>query len=278
MNFLFKKDIKKMNYLAVILLIFVLAYFFILIFTYFFQRNLLYHPKVNNYLDDKILVNVKKVKITTEDNIELLSWYHNKNNKDYKTILFLHGNAGSLENRIHKINHFKDININFIIISWRGFSGNMGNPSEKGLYEDANAAIRWLKSNGIEEKNIIIYGESLGTAIAIEVAQNKNFAGIILESPFTSMSNLGKKKYPFLPVNLLLKDKYQSDIKIKNIKSPILIMHGKVDNVVPFTMGKKIYELANIPKYSYFTEYDNHMMEYDEKLLNVLKKYIYSLN
>tara|TARA_B100001175_G_C19404184_1_gene587812 strand:- start:742 stop:981 length:240 start_codon:yes stop_codon:yes gene_type:complete len=79
-------------------------------------------------------------------------------------------------------------------------------------------------------------------------------------------------------VNLLLKDKYQSAVKIKNIKSPILIMHGKVDNVVPFSMGKKIYELANIPKYFYFTEYDNHMMEYDEKLLNVLKKYIYSLN
>ena len=73
-------------------------------------------------------------------------------------------------------------------------------------------------------------------------------------------------------------DLYILDNRTKNIKSPILIMHGKVDNVVPFSMGKKIYELANIPKYSYFTEYDNHMMEYDEKLLNVLKKYIYSLN
>ena len=278
MNFLFKKNIRKMNYFAVILLTFVIAYFLILILTYFFQRNLLYHPKVNNYLEDKILVNIKKVKIKTKDNIELLSWYHNKSKRDYKTLLFLHGNAGSLENRIHKINHFKDMNINFIIISWRGFSGNNGNPSEKGLYEDANAAVRWLKSNGIEEKNIIIYGESLGTAIAIEVAQNKNFAGIILESPFTSMTSLGKKKYPILPVSLLLKDKYQSDIKIRNINSPILIMHGKVDNVVPFAMGKKIYELANTPKYSYFTEYDNHMMQYDEKLINVLKKYIYSLN
>ena len=79
-------------------------------------------------------------------------------------------------------------------------------------------------------------------------------------------------------MSLLLKDKYQSDIKIRNINSPILIMHGKVDNVVPFAMGKKIYELANTPKYSYFTEYDNHMMQYDEKLINALKKYIYSLN
>ena len=278
MNFLFKKDTKKMNYLAVILLTFVFAYFLLLIFTYFFQRNLLYHPNVNSYSDDKILVNIKKVKIKTNDNIDLISWYHNKNKKDYKTILFLHGNAGSLENRIHKINHFKNMNVNFLIIAWRGFSGNEGSPTEEGLYEDANAAVRWLEFNGIKKKNIIIYGESLGTAIALEIAQNKNFAGIILESPFTSMIDVGKKKYPILPVKLLLKDKYQSDIKIKNIQSPILIMHGKADNLVPFNMGEKMYELADNPKYSYFTEYDNHMMHYDEKLVSVLKKFIKSLN
>ncbi len=92
------------------------------------------------------------------------------------------------------------------------------------------------------------------------------------------MIEAGKDKYPYLPVKFLLKDKYESEKKIKNIKSPILIMHGKVDNIVPFYMGKKMYELANNPKYSYFSEYDDHMMEYNEKLLNVLKKFIYSLN
>ena len=92
------------------------------------------------------------------------------------------------------------------------------------------------------------------------------------------MTSLGKKKYPILPVSLLLKDKYQSDIKIRNINSPILIMHGKVDNVVPFAMGKKIYEIANEPKFSYFTKYDNHMMEYDEKLVLALKSFFKSLN
>ena len=193
-------------------------------------------------------------------------------------VLFLHGNAGTLENRIHKINHFKDININFLLVAWRGFNGNEGKPTEQGLYEDARSAVRWLKSKGILEENIIIYGESLGTGIATEIAQNKNFAGIILESPFTSMIDAGKTKYPYLPVRFLLKDKYESNKKIKNIKSPILIMHGKVDNIVPFYMGKKIYELANEPKYSYFSEYDDHMMEYNDKLLNHLKKFISSLN
>jgi len=278
MNFLFSKNLIKMNYLALILIITLLIYFFILVSTYVFQRSLLYHPSENNYSGDEILVPVEKVKIKTQDNIELVSWYHNKNSNDYKTILFLHGNAGSLENRIHKINHFKDMKVNFLIIAWRGFSGNKGNPTEKGLYEDARSAIRWLESNNVKEKNIIIYGESLGTGIATEIAQNKNFAGVILESPFTSMIDAGKDKYPYLPVKFLLKDKYESDKKIKNINSPILIMHGRVDNIVPFHMGKKMYELANDPKYSYFSEYDDHMMEYNEKLLNALKDFINGLN
>ena len=278
MNFLFKKNLKKMNHFTTILLTFILIYFFILISTYIFQRNLLYHPSENNYSGDKLDVSIIKVKITTQDDIELLSWYHNKDADKYKTILFLHGNAGSLENRIHKINHFKDMNVNFLLVAWRGFSGNKGKPTEKGLYEDARSAVTWLKSRGVKENNIIIYGESLGTGVATEIAQNKNFAGIILESPFTSMIDAGKDKYPYLPVRLLLKDKYESDKKIKNINRPILIMHGKVDNIVPFYMGKRIYELANEPKYSYFSEYDDHMMEYNEKLLKALKDFINSLN
>jgi uncharacterized protein len=269
--------LKKMKYLIIILLTFSIIYFLIVVLMYIFQRNLLYHPTENNYSNDQLSVSVERIKIKTQDNIELISWYHNKNLNEYKTILFLHGNAGSLTNRIHKINHFKNMNVNFLIIAWRGFSGNEGYANEKGLYEDARSAIRWLKSMGIKEKNIIIYGESLGTAIAIEVAQNRNFAGIILESPFTSMINAGKDKYPYLPIKLMLKDKYETNKKIKNVFSPILIMHGKVDNIVPFYMGQKIYELANEPKYFYISEYDDHMMEFNKKLLNRLKVFINSL-
>jgi len=268
---------KKMTLINILILI-LLGYLIITFALYFFQRNLLYYPAINNYSGEKLNVPVEKVKIKTEDNIELLSWYHKKNSGDYKTILFLHGNAGTLENRIYKINHLKNMNVNFLIIAWRGFSGNKGKPTEKGLYEDAKSALRWLANKGVKEESIIIYGESLGTGVATEIAQNKNFAGVILETPFTSMVSVGKSMYPFFPVSILLKDKYESDKKIKNIKSPILIMHGEVDKLVPFWMGKKLYNLANEPKYSYFSKYDDHMMEYDEKLLNELKKFIHSLN
>jgi len=267
-----------MKYLTIISIVFVIIYSLVLTLTYIFQRNLLYHPTENNYSGDQLLVDIEKVKIKTSDNIELMSWYHNKDFNKYKTILYFHGNTGSLESRIHKINHFKDINVNFLIFAWRGFSGNKGKPTEKGLYEDAKSAVKWLKLKGINEENIILYGESLGTGVAVEIAQNKNFSGVILESPFTSMIDTGKDKYPFLPVRFLLKDKYENNRKIKNIKSPILVMHGKIDKIVPFYMGKKIYELANEPKYFYFSQYEDHMMNYDEKLVKVLKKFIYSLN
>ena len=268
---------KKMYNLFLVSLV-VLVYLLVTLGLYIFQRNLLYHPTENNYYGDKLTVKIEKVKIKTDDNIDLLAWYHNKDIKKFKTILYLHGNAGSLENRIHKINHFKDMNINFILLAWRGFSGNKGKPTEQGLYQDARSAVKWLINQGVTEENIIIYGESLGTGVATEIAQNKNFAGVILESPFTSMIDLGKKYYPIFPVKLLLKDKYESEKKIKNLKSPLLVMHGKKDKIVPFYMGEKIFDMANNPKFNYFTEMDDHMMNYDENLINEIDLFIRTLN
>ena len=265
-----------MNFYTTSILAIVFFYILLLIAVFFFQRNLLYHPTLDNYIKNQNMpepTEIEKVKITTNDNIDLVGWFYNKDLNKFKTILFFHGNAGSLENRTYKLNHFKNLNVNFLIIAWRGFSGNKGKPSEKGLYEDANSAIRWLKT-----KNIVLYGESLGTGVAVEISQNKNYAGIILESPFTSMVDMGKKYYPFFPIRLLLKDKFESYKKIINVFSPLLVMHGKVDKIVPYKMGKKIYELANEPKSFYTQEYGDHMVEFDEKLLLALEKFINSLN
>ena len=270
-----------MNFYTTGLLALVSFYLLLLIIVFFFQGSLLYHPSVDNYIKDQAArepTGIEKIKITTKDKIDLVGWFYNKNSENFKTILFFHGNAGSLENRTYKLNHFKDLNLNFLIIAWRGYSGNKGKPNEAGLYEDARSAIKWLQTQGVNEKNIILYGESLGTGVAVEIAQNKNYAGIILESPFTSMVHMGKKYYPFFPVSYLLKDKFENYKKINSVSVPILIMHGKVDKIVPFAMGKKMYELANEPKFFYSQEYGDHMVEYDEKLLQALKNFIQSLN
>ena len=266
-----------MSFTKLIILI-VVTYCLLLTFIFFYQRKLLYYPNFNNHVTGHDLVHsIEKINIKTEDNIDLKGWFHLKDLKK-KTILFFHGNAGTLDDRIYKLNFLGNLDINFLIIAWRGYSGSIGKPTELGLYQDAKSAVNWLNLKGIEDKNIILYGESLGTAVAIEIGQNKNFAGIILEAPFTSMVDIGKKHYPFFPVKLLLKDKFDSQKKIKNINSPILVMHGKKDTVVPFYMGEKIYDLANKPKYSYFVDLDDHMMNFDLNLIKAIETFVKGLN
>ena len=259
------------------ILLLILIYVGITVVIYFYQRKLLYHPFSTQITGEGLIHNFETINFKTPDNLLLKGWFQLKDSKK-KTILFLHGNAGNLDNRIDKLNFLGNMDINFLIISWRGYSGNPGNPSETGLYKDALGGIEWLNKKGISNDRIILYGESLGTAITTEVAQNENFAGIILEAPFTSMVDMGQKIYPIFPVKFLLKDKYESKNKIKNIKSPILVLHGRKDKIVPFYMGEKIFEMANSPKFKYFTDLDDHMMNFDEKLVNEIDLFIRNLN
>lgn len=263
-----------MKYLYFTVSSIIIAYIVVIIFVYFYQRNLLYHPSENNYQNDTIQFNNQEIFIKVNDEIKLKSWIINKDLKNFKTLVFFHGNAGDLSNRIYKLNELDKLNINILLISWRGFSGNEGYPTEKNLYEDAEAAIKWLNKKKVSNSQIILYGESLGTGVAVEIASKNNFNSIILESPFTSIENSAKIYYPYLPVSFLLKDRYDSISKIKKINSPILIMHGRKDDIVPFFMGKKLFEKANSPKDSYFTDIDDHMMEFNSQLLNKIKDFI----
>ena len=267
--------ITKMTVFYIISFI-IVVYLIILTVIYFSQRSLMYHPTENNYLDEnKLNHKIEKIKIPSD--FELSSWYFKKN-ANFKTLLFFHGNAGSLENRIYKLNDLSKLDLNYLIIAYRGFSGNQGAPSEEGLYKDARAAKYWLNLNNISDENIIVYGESLGTAVAIDLAKDHKFAGIILESPFTSMVKLSRKYYPWAPTSLLLKDKYETDKKINKVFSPILILHGRKDNIVPFQMGEELFKKANNPKYNYFIDNDDHMMDFNDNLVNSINKFISSLN
>ena len=263
-----------MKYSYLILSSIIIAYIILVILIYFYQRNLLYHPAENNYQNDKIQFDYEEVFIKVDHEIQLKSWIIKKDLKKLKTLIIFHGNAGHLSNRIYKLNELYKLDINVLLISWRGFSGNKGLPTEKNLYADAEASIKWLNEQGVNNKQIILYGESLGTGVAVEIGKKNNFNSIILESPFTSIEASAKMYYPYLPVKLLLKDKYDSISKIKMINNPILIMHGKKDDVVPFSMGKELFEKANRPKYSYFTSDDDHMMEFNTSLLEKIKEFI----
>ena len=263
-----------MKYLYLTLSSLIIAYLVVIIFIYFYQRNLLYHPSENNYQNDKIQFNYDEIFIRVDKKISLKSWIIKKDFMKYKTLIIFHGNAGHLSNRIYKLNELYKLDINILLISWRGFSGHAGSPTEQNLYKDAKAAIKWLNEQKITNDQIILYGESLGSGVAVEVGKENNFNSIILESPFTSIENSAKIYYPYLPVRLLLKDRYDSISKIKMIDYPVLIMHGKKDDVTPFSMGKELFEKANNPKHSYFTSDDDHMMEFNSELLNKIKDFI----
>jgi len=263
-----------MKYLYLALSSIVIAYLAVIIFIYFYQRNLLYHPSENNYQNDSVQFNYEEIFIEVEGEIKLKSWLINKDFTKFKTLLIFHGNAGDLTNRIYKLNELNKLDINILIISWRGFSGNKGFPTEKNLYRDAEAAINWLNKKGVNNNQIVLYGESLGTGVAVEMAKKNIFNSIILESPFTSIENSAKIYYPYLPVKFLLKDRFDSISKINSITAPVLIMHGEKDDVIPISMGKELFEKANNPKQSYFTSDDDHMMEFNSKLLNEIKNFI----
>ncbi len=263
-----------MKYFYILVASSLIIYLLLLTFIYLNQRNLLYLPSENNYLDDKINFQYEEYFIEVEDNIKLKSWLIKKDLKKYKTLLFFHGNAGNLFNRTYKLNRFNELDLNILIISWRSFSGNPGEPTELNLYEDARKAVKWLNEKDVKSENIILYGESLGTGVAVEIAQSNKFNSIILESPYTSMEKAAKIYYPYLPIKLLLKDKYNSEKKIKNINIPILIMHGKKDQIIPFHMGKKLFETANLPKEFLSIDDDDHMLTFNDKLLLEIKKFI----
>ena len=150
-----------MKYIYLAILSSLAGYALVLIFIYLNQRNLLYHPAENNYLNDKIEFNHKEVWIKTENDIKIKSWLIKKDLEKYKTLIFFHGNAGNLFNRVHKLNELNKLDINILIISWRGFSGNSGKPTEKNLYIDANQSVKWLNDLGVRTDKIILYGESL---------------------------------------------------------------------------------------------------------------------
>ena len=146
-----------MKYLYLALSSITLAYIIIVLFTYLYQRKLLYHPSENNYTGDEIQFEYEEVFIGVDKDIKLKSWFLEKDIKKYKTILYFHGNAGDLTNRVHKLNELNKLNVNILIISWRGFSGNLGEPTEKNLYNDARKSVEWLNNTGVINKLSLIH-------------------------------------------------------------------------------------------------------------------------
>ena len=225
----------------------IIAYAAVLVIMALFQRSLLYHPDTDLKLPQYYGLDMSAVTLTTQDNVKITAWFREaEKNGDY--LVYLHGNAQNISNRKPDLKAFMDEGFGIIAVSYRGFGTSEGSPSEEGLYNDARAAISFLKDKGIKEKNIILYGESLGTGIATKMATEIEAEALVLEAPYTSIADRAQEIYPFIPIKLLLRDNFESIEKIKTINIPVLILHGEKDMVVPTHHGKAVYAAANNPK------------------------------
>lgn len=249
------------------------CYLALLLLLFIFQRNLIYYPQYGNYDASQIPDEFQEVIIKTSDKIRIKGWLHEKDFSNKKTVLYFHGNAGSINNRLYRIEEFSKMDVNFLIISYRGFSKNEGKPSESGLYDDAESAVAFLENLGVEKNNIVLYGESIGTGVAIEIAQNEGYAGLILEAPYTSIVDIAKKMYPIFPVSVLLRDRFESIDKINNLKSPLLIFHGLNDDLIPIEMGRELFNKASEPKAMIETE-DSHSIQFDRNVILKIRQFI----
>jgi hypothetical protein len=259
-----------------------------MIFPRFIEKGLIFHPGKGNdsATPDVYGIEYDDVTFRTEDGLNLNGWFvpgrKSSPDADLHTLLWFHGNAGNINRRLDNIKMIYDrVPVNVFIIDYRQYGRSEGKVSEQGTYIDARAALAYLHSRKeINQEKIIFFGRSLGSAVAVELALKEKCRALILETPFTSIEEMGKMLYPFLPVSLLLKTKYDSLSKIGDIKVPVLIMHGDEDKLVPIEHGRKLYETANEPKEFYTIpgagHNDTHIVG-GEEYFDVIKRFVNKL-
>lgn len=213
---------------------------------YFMQRSMIYFPDKNKPPN---VEGVQSVKVTSEDGQKIESWYFPPSIGGQPIIIYYHGNAGHHAHRIHKAIHYLQAGYGVLLAEYRGYGGNSGDISEEGIYKDARAQISWLiNEQKISMEDIVIYGESIGSGPAVQMATEFPVKALVLEAPFASLYGLASSRYFFIPVNLLLKDRYMNSEKIKSVQAPLLIIHGTRDRTIPISSAKKLFEVANQPK------------------------------
>lgn len=218
-------------------------YIAVCLFMYVMQRHLIYFPSHELGASKKF----SEVKIQTEDHLELTAWYL-PGQKNHPTLIYFHGNSGNIAMREDNVASYLQRGMGVLLVEYRGYGGNQGEPTEVGLYRDAEAAYQFILNQDIASDSIVVFGESLGSAVAIELAKQYPVAAVILQSPLTSVADVGQLHYPFLPIKLLLKDRFNSIEKIDQINAPVIIAHGELDSVVPVRLANQLFSRALQPK------------------------------
>lgn len=217
-----------------------------------FEHNQVYYPsrtldangsELNRAFEDVFFV--------ASDGVKLNGWFYpaaTNSPRASLAVLVCHGNAGNISHRLGLCQSLLAAGVNVFLLDYRGYGRSEGRPSEEGTYRDAQAAYAWLRGKGFAGSNIVVYGESLGGGVAAELALREPVGGLILQSTFTSVPDLGAELFPWLPVRWLASVRYDTCRKLPRLKTPVLVMHSRADEMISFRHGEKNFAAANEPK------------------------------
>ena len=240
------------NSLISILFVILLVYCSLALYVYLMQPRLLFYPDLPGRelvaTPAGIGLEYETVTLTTEDGVSLGAWFI-PHTAARGTLLFLHGNAGNISHRLDSLRLFHELGLAVLIFDYRGYGESGGTPSEAGTYRDAMAAWRYLTGQRkIAAERIVLFGRSLGAGIAAELATRTRPGALIMESAFTSVPDMAAELYPWLPVRLLSRYRYDAREQLARINCPLLVAHSRDDEIIPFAHGQRLFEHAREPK------------------------------
>ncbi|HJT08428.1 MAG TPA: alpha/beta hydrolase [Stellaceae bacterium] len=225
---------------------------------YGIQRSLVFHPR-QGVPEQAEAAGMVPVKATAADGVTVVHWYAPAQPGQATVVLF-HGNGGTVTALGSWATALRARGLGVVLADYRGYSGNPGMPSEEGLYADARAILDWVAAHGIDDRHTVLLGWSLGTGIAVQMAIERPVAGVVLLAPYTSIVDVGARRYPIFPVSLLMRDRFDSMSKIAGVHAPVMVVTGERDLVVPPDMGHALFAAAHEPKRALFLPETGHLI------------------
>ena len=246
--------------MSVVFGVVVAIYLAILALLFLMQRSLLFVPDRQrpDLAEVQLDPAMRPIEILTADGLRLLAWYRPSPGHPGAVLVYLHGNAGHIGHRGDRVRPYLEAGFGVLLVEYRGYGGNPGQPSEVGFYTDARAALDFLAQQGVTPARIVLYGESLGTGVAVQMAVERACGALVLEASFTSVAAVAQSRYWMFPVRHLVLDKFDSLSKIGRVRCPVFIMHGERDGVIPIRFGRELFQAASEPKEAKWFGDGNH--------------------
>ncbi len=237
----------------------VFAYCVLVAALFFGQRTMMYHPDPS--VPDpgvSIVPEMQAQRLRTADGMTPLAWWAPPADETRPVVVYFHGNAGTVAQRAGRARLLLDAGYGVLLAGYRYNADGGGDPSEEGLIADARAAFDFTLSQGIPADRIILYGESLGTGVAVVIASEHTVGAVVLEKPYSSMGDLAQDKFWFVPARWLVRDEFDSLSRIGRVNAPLLVIHGERDTLIPVRFGRKLFDAASDPKEGHFLPEGTH--------------------